>query len=125
MRFASGKVRVLGHYDDAIAKHFMLSAWFASESFIDKNRDVLARFAQILGQAGAYTNNHHAETLVMSAQFSAIEPAVLAGMTRATVATSVDVKDVQPMIDVAFKYGLITQTVDVQQLISTVAIRSR
>ena len=54
-----------------------------------------------------------------------IEPAVLAGMTRATVATSVDVKDVQPMIDVAFKYGLITQTVDVQQLISTVAIRSR
>ena len=122
---ASGKVRVLCHPDDAIAKRFMLSGWFASEAFIDKNRDVLARFVQIVEQAGAYTNAHNAETLAMSAQFTGIEPAVLGGMTRAFVASSVDPKDVQPLVDAAVKYGVIAKPVEVQQLISSVALRPR
>ena len=48
---ASGKVRILGRPEDAIAKRFMITAWFASESTIEKNRDALTKFVRIIGQS--------------------------------------------------------------------------
>ncbi len=122
---ASGKVRVLSRPEDAIAKRFMITAWFATESYIAKNREALARFVAIIQQAALYTNAHHAETVPVTAPFWGLDPAVLAGMTRSYVGSTVDPKDIQPLVDVALKYGNIDKPVDVQQMISGVALRPR
>jgi NitT/TauT family transport system substrate-binding protein len=120
---ASGKVRILSRPEDAIAKRFMITAWFATEAYIEKNREPLARYVQIIQQAATYTNAHHAETVPVTAPFWGLEPAVLAGMTRSYVGAVVDVKDIQPVIDAALKYGIIDKPLDAQQMISAVALR--
>jgi NitT/TauT family transport system substrate-binding protein len=122
---ASGKVRTIGRPDDAIAKRFMITAWFATEAYIEKNRDPLTRFVQTSQQAAAYTNTHHAETVPVTAPFWGIEPSVLAGMNRSFVGSVVDFRDVQPVIDAALKYGIIERSMDAQQMVSTVALRPR
>jgi NitT/TauT family transport system substrate-binding protein len=122
---ASGKVRILGRPEDAIAKRFMITGWFATESAIEKNRDALVKFVQIIGQAATYTNAHHSETVPITAPFWGLDPAVLAGMTRAYVGTFVDPKEIQPLIDVAVKYGNIEKPIDAQQMISSIALRPR
>ena len=122
---ASGKVRVLSRPEDAIAKRFMITAWFATESYIARNREALEKFVAIIQQAALYTNAHHAETVPVTAPFWGLDPAVLAGMTRSYVGSSVDPKDIQPLVDVAVRYGNIDKPVDVQQMISAVALRPR
>jgi NitT/TauT family transport system substrate-binding protein len=122
---ASGKVRILSRPEDAIAKRFMITAWFATETYIEKNRDALTKFVQTIAQAALYTNAHHAETVPVTAPFWGLDPAVLAGMTRSYVGSSVDPRDIQPLIDVALKYGTIDKPIDVGQMISSVALRPR
>jgi NitT/TauT family transport system substrate-binding protein len=122
---ASGKVRLLSRPEDAIAKRFMITAWFATETYIDKNRDPLARFVQTIQQAATYTNAHHADTVPVTAPFWGLEPAVLAGMMRAYVGSVVDPRDIQPVLDAALHYGIIDKQLDVQQMISSVALRAR
>ena len=103
----------------------MITAWFATETYIEKNRDPLTRFVQTIQQAATYTNAHHAETVPVTAPFWGLEPAVLAGMTRAFVGPVVDPKDIQPVIDAAVKYGIIDKPMDAQLMISSVALRAR
>jgi NitT/TauT family transport system substrate-binding protein len=122
---ASGKVRVFAHVNDAIAKRFMISGWFASESFIAGHRDALARFARVVEQASLYTNAHPAETVALSAAFTGIEPDVLANLMRAPTGSVVDPKEIQPLIDVAVKYDVIASPIDLQQFIAPVALRAR
>jgi ABC-type nitrate/sulfonate/bicarbonate transport system substrate-binding protein len=122
---ATGKVRMLCRPEDAIAKRFMIGAWLANESFIAEHHDALVRFAQVVAKAAAYTNVHTAETVGITSAFWGLEPDVLAHMNRAYVALTVDPKDIQPMIDAAVKYGVVDKPVDVQELISSVALRPR
>ena len=122
---ASGKVRVISRPEDAIAKRFMITAWFVTESFAEKNHDALVKFAQTVQQAATYTNTHHAETVPITAPFWGLETSVLSGMTRSFNGAIVDPKDIQPVIDVALKYGYLEKPLDVQQLISPIAVRAR
>jgi NitT/TauT family transport system substrate-binding protein len=120
---ASGKVRLVGRPEDAIAKRFMITGWFATESYIEKNHDALIRFAQVVQRSAAYTNVHHAETVSVTAPFWNVDPEVLATMNRAYVATAVDPRDIQPVIDAAAKYGVIDKPFPAEDLISAVAPR--
>jgi NitT/TauT family transport system substrate-binding protein len=122
---ASGKFRILGRPEDAIAKRFMITGWFASEPTIADNHDALVRFGQVCQQAAAYTNVHTAETVPLTAPFWGIDADVLAHMNRAYVAGAVDPRDIQPLADAALKYGVIDTPLDVPSLISPVALRAR
>ena len=46
-------------------------------------------------------------------------------MNRAYVAPTVDPKDIQPVIDAAFRYGVIDKSLQADDLISGVALRAR
>ncbi len=118
---ASGQVRVIGHPSDAIAKHFLVTAFFATTDYAAKNAPAIAKFQQVLRAAATYTNAHHAETAPMTAAFYGMDPAVLNGMNRSTVGMTLDVRDIQPLIDTAAKYGVIAAPFDARQLIATEA----
>lgn len=114
---ATGKVKVIGRPDDAFAKRFMITGWFATADYVQKNRAIVERFGAVVRQAAAYTNKHHGETVEMISAFSGMDPAVVAGMTRATIAYGLDPRDIQPLIDVAAKYKVIEHSFDAQELI--------
>jgi NitT/TauT family transport system substrate-binding protein len=115
---ASGQVRIIGRPSDAIAKHFLVTGFFATTGYIAKNPDIIAKFQQVVRTAALYTNTHHAETIAMTANFWGIDPAMLSNMTRATIGASLDPRDIQPMIDAAAKYGVIDAPFDARQLLA-------
>jgi NitT/TauT family transport system substrate-binding protein len=116
--FATGQLRILGRPSDAIAKRFLITGFFATAPYVAANADTIAKFVQVLRTAAAYTNAHHAETVAMTAAFWGIDPAVLGGMTRATVGLSIDPRDIQPLVETAAKYGLIESAFDARQLLA-------
>jgi NitT/TauT family transport system substrate-binding protein len=118
-----GKVRILGKSYESIAKHFTFAAFVAQADFANKNPDVIARFGRAIRDATMYTNTHHAQTLPIYAAFAKIDPKDIADAPRAQSAPYVGAKDIQPMIDVAVRYGVLARTVDPQELISPSALK--
>jgi NitT/TauT family transport system substrate-binding protein len=104
---ASGKLRTFGDPYEGIGKRLLIAGWFASSDYAAKNPEVVGRFSQVMREANAYSNTHHAETVPIVAQYSGIDPAVIARMNRLTNATTLDPQEIQPEIDAAAKYKYI------------------
>ena len=116
---ASGKVRLLGRPNAAIGKRFLLTGWFATESFIAGNRDALVHFGETLRQATIYTDAHQAEAAAVTAPYWGLDPSIIAAMPRRPAGTTLDPKDLQPLIDVAVRYGVIDKPVSADAMIWT------
>ncbi len=120
---ASGKTRVLAKAYDAIAKRFETAGLVASADYIAKNQDAMTRFARAMHESIVYTNSHMPQTVDLVASYSGVEAAVIAKSVRATDPEYVEAKNIQPLIDVAAKYGIIEKTFDANEIISEVAVR--
>jgi NitT/TauT family transport system substrate-binding protein len=108
---AAGKVRPLGDglSSSAIASRFVIAVFFANRDFAQKNPELVRGFARVTYEASAYTNTHHAETAQMMSEVTKIPIDVIRRMNRPPSATVGDPALLQPVIDVAAKYGNITQ----------------
>jgi NitT/TauT family transport system substrate-binding protein len=116
---ASGQVRIIGRPPDAIAngKTFQITAFFTTSDYLAKNPAAVAKFREVLRAAAAYTNTHHADTVAMTATFWGIDPAVLAGMSRSDVGLTLDPRDIQPVIDISAKYGVIEKSFNAREML--------
>jgi len=119
----SGKVRVLGRPMDAIAKQFEGGAFAAMEPVIVKNPEAMARFARAVHEAAAYTNAHEAETVDLVASYTRATPETVAKMARSVDPEYAEARNLQPVIDVLARYGVLDKAFPAQELISSVALR--
>jgi NitT/TauT family transport system substrate-binding protein len=122
---ATGKYRALGKPIEQTFNGLMISAYVADAGWVAKNADVVKRFGQVMVRASEYAGNHHDQTVDIIADFSGIERATVARMTRAAYATTLDPSIVQPLIDAAARYGAIKQTFDASELISPLAYNAK
>ena len=101
-----GKVQVIGHAQDAIGRHFIVTAYFCGGDYAAKNADVLGRFRKGLFEAAAYANANKPEMVPLLAKYSGVDAKVIAAMTPTNVgvAGQLDPRLIQPMIDAAVKY---------------------
>jgi NitT/TauT family transport system substrate-binding protein len=115
------KARVLGWSSEAIAKRFLLTAYFTTKDFAVKNPDVVTHFAQAMAQSGIYLNNHHSETVNLVARFTGVSPEVVASLPGETFASTLEARDVQPYIDASVKYKFIPEHIEAAALIAGTA----
>lgn len=114
----SGDFRIFAHTYDAIAPVFMYTAWFAANDYIANDRSALTAFSRAERQAAAYVNAHPAETVAPLADFSGTPAAAIAKMTRALMATDLDPKLIQPVVDVCVRYNVIPSAFDAKAMIA-------
>jgi NitT/TauT family transport system substrate-binding protein len=112
----TGSVRDFCHPFDAIGNRFVWAAYFTTSDYIAKNHDAVRAFQKVIAEGGAYVNAHHAETVDVLAKFTGMEASVIASMQRTTLGTSLDVRMLQPVIDVAAIYKVIPQKYSAQSL---------
>jgi len=103
-----GRVRLLAGAYSGIAPQYMFSAWFSTKAWVHDHPDAAREFARIETQAAQYTNTHHHETAAMVAKFTSIPQDVIEHMQRTPSATSIDPALLQPIIDAAVKYKVLT-----------------
>jgi NitT/TauT family transport system substrate-binding protein len=113
MALTSGRVRSFAYGIDAIAKRFMVTAWFATRQWANANPEALHKFADALNQASAWAvKNPEAAAAVLRKYLH----------TTTTVAhehhaRSLDPALLQPLADQAYKYGTLPRPLNVREMI--------
>jgi len=103
----ANQARVLAPAYSSISTHFVFASFFTAESYAQAHPDIVRKFMEIIYRAAAYTNAHHAATAQMMADATKAPLDIVQRMNRVDGATSLDPKEIQPLIDVAAKYHLI------------------
>jgi NitT/TauT family transport system substrate-binding protein len=117
----SGNAKLLGRSFSAIAKRFLVAGWFVTRDYVAHNDDTVRRFVAAFREAATYTDTHHAETVALLAGYSHLEPETVRRMVRSTVGTSVEARDIQPVIDAAVRYKVIDRPFAASELIANLA----
>jgi ABC-type nitrate/sulfonate/bicarbonate transport system substrate-binding protein len=102
----------------AVANRFLESAWFANTDFVTKNKETIAKFQRIVALASAYTNAHQSETVDLLATWAGIDPARAARVPRIVTGTTLQARDIQPVIDISAKYNLIPKSFDAKEIMA-------
>lgn len=114
---AAGSQRVLAPAYTAISPHFVFASYFASESYAKAHPDIVRKFISTIYSAAAFTNTHHQATVQMMADITKAPADIVAHMARVDGATSLDAKEIQPMIDVAAKYHLVSNAFPASEML--------
>ena len=92
----------------ALSPAYLLSGWVTTKDWVQKNPDTLARFVSSIREIAKWANANQAASSPILAKYSKIDIAVIQRMHRGTFAERFDPSYVQPVIDAAAKYGVIT-----------------
>jgi NitT/TauT family transport system substrate-binding protein len=118
----AGKVRELGQSFSAIAPNFLVAGFFTTTDLLDRRREEIARFRHVLAEASAFVNAHPEATTNLEASYTGVEPTIIASLPRTRLATSLDPRLIQPVIDRAAQYHAIPHVFDARTMIDPSAL---
>lgn len=113
---ATGKVRILADAYAAVSNRWITSAYVCRADFAATHADALHRFVRVTYQAAAYTNSRKAETIPLMSEMTKISPETYAKMTRGDGATTSDPGLLQPIIDMAVKYKVLSSAFSAKEM---------
>lgn len=97
--------QVVGLPYDAIAKEFGTAAWFANTGWIKGHRDAALRFGDVIRQSSAYVEAHYDELIPLMSSFSKVAEERIRNTPHVHFPRTLTPALLQPVIDVAAKYG--------------------
>lgn len=115
---AGDRIRHFGKPYDMVAKSFYILSWFAKRDWIAQNAATMRTLVQAVYDTARWANAHHDETAPLLATFLKIDVDAVRTTPRTTYATSLDTRLMQPVIDIAVRYGLVEKPVDAASLIA-------
>lgn len=117
---ASGPTtRLLARTYDTVGKQFYITAWFTSRDWLRRDPDLARRFTSAIYETARWTNAHHPESAAILAQVTKLPLENIKAMRRASFATSLDPKLMQPVLDIGARYKAIERPVNATDLIAT------
>jgi NitT/TauT family transport system substrate-binding protein len=119
----SGKVRILSDSARILAPRVLITAWFSTTAYATGNRDALERFERVMRDANGYVNTHKADVISLVADFTKLDPALVARTLKGANAIYIDPATIQPLIDAGAKYHSIEKRFNAADLISPVALK--
>lgn len=120
---ATGRVRVLGRQFEAVGDRFQQTAFAGMGTYVERNRDAASRFARAMHESILYTNTHLPETVDLVASFTGVAPEIIARSVRFIDPEYVEARNIQPLLDVCVKYGVLDRGFPAEEIISPVAVK--
>jgi NitT/TauT family transport system substrate-binding protein len=117
MTAGATRVRLLGDAMGSIAPHFITTAWFASDSWLQANPDTAARFVRAVAKTAAWANVHHAETEQSLIRSLKLDPAIAHSMTRSVYGLVLDPALMQPVLNTFLHFGVLTKPVAAEDIV--------
>lgn len=111
--------RVFAKSYDGISTRFLISGWFSTQEFAQRNAAAIKRFAQVIYATAKWANGNRADSAKILVKVAKMDPAVVAGMARCQYAENLDVKTIQPALDTAAKYGALEKPMQAADIITT------
>jgi NitT/TauT family transport system substrate-binding protein len=116
-------MRLLANSYDAVGSHFCSSVWFSTSDRVSKNPDTVRRFIAVMKNAANWANAHPHESALMLAPHLKQTPADIEGSIRVFYGVDMTPDLVQPVIDVAARYGLLKKDFPASDLVASVALK--
>ena len=113
----AGSVRVVAGPATAIAEEILGAAWFCTRDYAQKNPQVVRRFAGVMAEVARWANTHRRESGDIQARVGKLNPEAVRGMARVTYAETMQVAQIQPVLDAATKFGILPRQVAASELI--------
>jgi NitT/TauT family transport system substrate-binding protein len=121
----SGAARILAKMYDAIAKHFLIAAFFIRTDYGDANRDTLVRLARATREINAFANAHPDQTAPWLAELAKVDIATIASGKREIFAETLSLGEIQPVIEAAARYKTIDRVFDARELVAPAVLNVR
>jgi NitT/TauT family transport system substrate-binding protein len=104
---AKSTTRLLSKCYDGIGNNYMISAYFTTTSWANAHPDLVRKFQEAIRQTAVWSNKNHDKTALILAREAKINPDTVAKMVRSVYPERLDPAQIQPVIDVTAKYGLL------------------
>lgn len=114
---AKANARILSNAYDAIGARYIIGCWFTTKQWAGAHQDLAARFAQVIAKTALWANAHKPQSGAILAKYAKMDPAVAASMLRVDYAQRFTVPDMQPVIDLAARYGGLPATFPADELV--------
>ena len=111
-------LRTLAIVYDAIAPRFAASVWFCTSDWLAQHPEVAQKFVAAITGAARWANAHHHESAQILAKYIKQSPAQIESAPRVVYLPSKDPALLQPLIDLAAKYGSIAAPFPARDLIA-------
>jgi NitT/TauT family transport system substrate-binding protein len=119
---AKSTARIFGKPYDAIAPDFLIAGWFTSKSWAAAHPDLVRKVAAVIRESGVWANKNGAASADVLAGATKLDAATLKTMVRSVYAEKLDPSSIQPLIDLAARYGILKATFPAQDLIDKNAL---
>jgi len=95
----------------AVAPELAVVVWFTTKGWLEKNPETAKKLVSGIYATARYSNTHYQQTGETLAKVAKMDPAVVAVMKRLYYATSNERRYLEPILDVAAKYGAIAHPI--------------
>lgn len=102
---------------NTIAPVFLLSGWVATREWTEKNPQTAAKFVAAIRETAAWANANHAASAPILSKYTKIPLPVIEHMHRANFSENFDTALIQPVIDAAAKYNVISKAFPASEIV--------
>jgi NitT/TauT family transport system substrate-binding protein len=110
-------LRVLGDPYGAIAPQFITGSYFTTHTYATAQPGVVGNVGRALRQAATWANGHPNDTATILARIQKLDVERVKTMARSIYAEQLSPNDLQPVFDVAFKYGYLPAEINAKAMI--------
>ncbi len=103
-----GGCKVLAPTHDAIAKTFLVGAWFSTNAWAQSHADAIRRFRAVMVETARWAATHHTESARILEKYTHL--AAPPEMKRVPFAERAEPAQIQPVLDAAARFGVISST---------------
>jgi NitT/TauT family transport system substrate-binding protein len=113
----AGGARIFAKSYDGIAPSFLISGWFTTLDYAQKNAAAIKAFTQVIYATGKWANGHRLESALILAKYAQLDPAIAQHMARCRYADTLDPTSIQLSIDAAAKNGAMDHAIPATDII--------
>lgn len=114
---AARSLREVANVYNAIAPKFITGVWYAAAPWVDQHRDLTRTFIRVFQRYSAWANSHPADEVRFYAKQSGLSIDDLQAVPRAVFEPTLTLDTLQPVIDVAYRYGAIKRRFPASELL--------
>jgi ABC-type nitrate/sulfonate/bicarbonate transport system substrate-binding protein len=92
-----------------------VAVWCATRAWVKNNPDTAKKLVDGIYATAKYCNNHHAETGATLIKVAKLDPTTFGSVKRADFATRPDKKYLDPILQLAGKYGAVQRPVSYEE----------
>jgi NitT/TauT family transport system substrate-binding protein len=114
---AKNDARVIFRPFSAGTPNGQIGAYFASDRYVEQNRDVVDRFARAMEKANRYAIEHPDAVRASVPKFTQVPEAIAKTMRLPVFVPTIDPARLQGLADIATKYGLLKGKLDTSDML--------